>query len=50
MLLAFVLSLAAGRQLYLRVERHVPSWSTALRWQMVLVGGGLLVAMVDNWA
>lgn len=50
MLLAFGLSLAAGRQLYLRVERHVPTWSTALRWQAGLVGGGLLVAVSSNWA
>ncbi|MBV7428992.1 MULTISPECIES: acyltransferase [unclassified Acidovorax] len=50
MLLAFVLSLAAGRQLYLRVERHVPSWTTALRWQMGLVGAGMLVAVSSNWA
>ena len=50
MLLAFFLSLAAGRQLYLRVERHVPSWSTALRWQLGLVGAGMLVAMSSNWA
>eukprot|EP01041_Mallomonas_annulata_P039338 gene39338-63006_t len=41
MLLAFVLSLAAGRLLYLRVEQHVPTWSTALRWQAGLVGAGL---------
>lgn len=50
MLLAFGLSLAAGRQLYLRVEQHVPSWSTALRWQAGLVGTGLLVALSNNWA
>ena len=50
MLLAFVLSLAAGRWLYLRVEQHVPSWSTALRWQAGLVGTGLLVALSNNWA
>ena len=50
MLLAFLLSVAAGRQLYLRVERHVPSWTTALRWQMGLVGTGLLVAVSSgNW-
>ncbi len=48
MLLAFVLSLAAGRLLYLRVERHVPTWSTALRWQAGLVGTGLLVAVSNN--
>ena len=50
MLLAFGLSIAAGRLLYLRVERHVPSWSTALRWQMGLVGAGMLVAVSSNWA
>lgn len=48
MLLAFMLSMAAGRQLYLRVERHVSSWATALRWQTGLVGVGLLVAVADN--
>ena len=37
MVLAFALSLVAGRVLYLRVERHVPSWPTALRWQLGLV-------------
>ena len=50
MLLAFVLSLAAGRLLYLRVEQHVPSWSTALRWQLGLVGAGMLVVITSNWA
>jgi peptidoglycan/LPS O-acetylase OafA/YrhL len=50
MLLAFVLSVAVARCLYLRVERHVPSWSTALRWQAGLVGTGLLVAMTNNGA
>lgn len=50
MLLAFLCSLAAGRLLYLRVERHVPSWSTALRWQAGLVGAGMLVALSNNWA
>lgn len=50
MLLAFALSLAAGRQLYLRVERHVPSWATALRWQVGLVGAGMLVVVSSNWA
>ena len=50
MLLAFALSLAAGRLLYLRVERHVPSWSTALRWQLGLVGAGMLVVVTSNWA
>ncbi|GKT22999.1 acyltransferase [Acidovorax sp. SUPP3334] len=41
---AFGLSLAAGRLMYLRVERHVPSWTVALRWQAGLVGTGLVVA------
>ncbi|WP_298208313.1 acyltransferase [Acidovorax sp.] len=50
MLLAFALSLAAGRVLYLRVERHVPSWTTALRWQVGLVGTGMLVAASSHWA
>ena len=50
MLLAFALSLVAGRLLYLRVERHVPSWSTALRWQLGLVGAGMLVVITSNWA
>ncbi len=48
MVLAFALSIAAGRQLYLRVERHVPSWSLALRWQAGLVGTGLLVALAGS--
>ena len=48
MLLAFVLSLVAGRQLYLLVERHPPSWPTALRWQAGLVGAGMLVAALDS--
>ena len=46
---AFVLSLAAGRTLYRRVERHLPSWTLALRWQAGLVGAGLLVAQADSW-
>ena len=46
MALAFALSIAAGRLLYERVERHVPTWSTALRWQAGFVGTGLAVALV----
>lgn len=46
MLLAFLLSLAAGHVLYERVERHAPSWQVALRWQAGLVGTGLLTAAV----
>lgn len=48
MVLAFVLSLAAGWLLYHRVERHVPSWAAALRWQAGLVGmGALIMALSD---
>jgi len=46
MLLAFVLSLAAGHVLYERVERHTPDWQAALRWQAGMVGAGLLTAVV----
>ncbi|NMM77418.1 acyltransferase [Rhodococcus sp. SRB_17] len=49
MLLAFGLSLVAGRQLYEQVERRVPSWTLALRWQAGLVGTGVLVALADNF-
>lgn len=45
MCLAFGLSLVAARLLYLRVERHVPHWAWALRWQAGLVGAGLLVGL-----
>ena len=48
MLAAFALSLLAGKQLYARVERHVPTWTTALRWQAGLVGTGMLVAVTTN--
>lgn len=50
MVLAFALSLMAGRQLYERVERHVPTWSMALRWQAGLVGAGMLIAISSHWA
>jgi len=51
MLAAFALSLMAGRLLYVRVERQVPSWTTALRWQAGLVGTGMLVAVTtSHWA
>lgn len=49
MLVAFMLSLAAGRVLYLRVEQHVPVWATALRWQAALVGVGMFVALSSEW-
>ena len=49
MVAGFALSLVAGRVLYQRVERHVPSWSLALRWQAGLVGAGLLAARAGTW-
>ena len=48
MVLVFGLSIGAGRMLYLRVERHVPSWSVALRWQAGMVGTGMLVALASS--
>lgn len=48
MLLAFTLSLAAGRLLYQWVERPVPTWTLALRWQASLVGTGMLVVFADG--
>jgi peptidoglycan/LPS O-acetylase OafA/YrhL len=46
MLLAFTLSIVAGHWLYERVERHVPTWHAALRWQAGLVGTGLVAALL----
>ena len=43
---AFVLSLTAGYALYQTVERHVPTWSLALRWQAGLIGAGLLTTLL----
>ncbi|WP_311224332.1 MULTISPECIES: acyltransferase [unclassified Acidovorax] len=43
MLLAFGLSVAAGRLLYLRVESRMPSWTLAVRWQAGFVGLGWAV-------
>lgn len=43
---AFVLSLTAGYVLYQTVERHVPTWSLALRWQAGLIGAGLLTTLL----
>lgn len=45
---AFALSLAAGRLLYQRVERHMPSWQDALRWQASLVGTGMLMTWMTT--
>ena len=47
--LAFALSVAAGGLLYARVERHVPSWQAALRWQAGMVGSGLLTTWLTAW-
>ncbi|MPN49163.1 hypothetical protein SDC9_196777 [bioreactor metagenome] len=49
MVLAFALSVMAGRILYLKVEQHVPTWSTALRWQLGLIGAGGGVALAGHW-
>ena len=40
------LSVAAGWWLYLRVERHVPTWHSGLRGQAGLVGTGLATALL----
>lgn len=48
MLAAFALSLAAGRQLYVAVERPTPTWALAWRWQATLVGAGVLAALADG--
>ncbi len=49
MVAAFALSVLAGRYLYLKVEQHVPTWSTALRWQLSLIGAGGGVALASHW-
>ena len=46
---AFALSLATGQLLYQRVERHMPSWQDALRWQASLVGTGMLMTWITAW-
>ncbi len=40
---AMGLSVAAGKLLYERVERHMPSWALALRWQAGVVGAGVVM-------
>lgn len=45
MVLAWGLSLWAGHLLYHHVERHVPTLTTALRWQAGLVATGLLLEL-----
>ena len=47
MLLAFGLSLWAGRLMYQWVERPVPTWGHTARWQAGLIGTGLLLTWVD---
>ncbi|MCT9812845.1 acyltransferase [Acidovorax sp. Be4] len=44
---AFALSVAVGHQLYERVERRMPNWQVALRWQAGLVGAGLVTAWLS---
>lgn len=46
MVAAFALSVAAGHLLYECVERHMPTWQVALRWQASLVCTGLLAALI----
>jgi peptidoglycan/LPS O-acetylase OafA/YrhL len=46
MFAAFGLSLVAGYWLYELVERRVTSWHVALRWQVGMIGTGLLTAML----
>ena len=46
---AFALSLATGQLLYQRVERHMPSWQDALRWQASLVATGMLMTWITAW-
>lgn len=48
MVLAFGLSVAAGRLLYLKVESRLPSWATAVRWQAGLVGTGWAVMLLGG--
>ncbi len=47
MVLAFALSLLAGRALYLGVEARTPSLRSVARWELGLVGAGLLVSLVS---
>ncbi len=47
---AFALSVAAGALLYARVERNMPNWQQALRWQAGLVGTGLLTTWITAWS
>ncbi|AVS62697.1 acyltransferase, partial [Paracidovorax avenae] len=42
---AMGLSVAAGKLLYERVERHMPSWVPALRWQAGVVGAGVVIVL-----
>lgn len=50
MVAAFAFSVMAGRVLYLKVEQHVPTWASALRWQLSLIGAGGGVLLVSHWA
>jgi hypothetical protein len=44
--MAFVLSLLAGRALYRGVEARTPSIRSVARWELGLVGAGLLVSLL----
>lgn len=46
--LALLLSLAAGRLLYERIEKQSTSWPTILRWQAGLLGAGWLASLAGS--
>ena len=49
MLLAVLLSLAAGRLMYERIEKQSISWPAILRWQAGLLGVGWLASFAGNF-
>jgi len=49
MLLAVLLSLAAGQLMYERIEKQSISWPAILRWQAGLLGVGWLASLAGNF-
>jgi len=49
MLLAVLLSLAAGQLMYERIEKQSISWPAILRWQAGLLGVGWLASFAGNF-
>ena len=47
MVLAFVLSIGAGRLMYQWVKQPAPKWGHAASWQAGLIGTGMLLVWVD---